>query len=175
METAVFCGVSLDGFIARANDELDWLMSGSAEKDDNGYKEFIATIDAIVIGRRTYDVVLGFGGWFYGKMPVFVLSTHELDRVPAEGVIERLSGELGQIYNELEERGFKRVYVDGGKTVQQFLRAGLIDRITISRLPVLIGTGIPLFGETEADIRLKLERVQEFPSGMVQCEYSIGR
>lgn len=172
MKASVFCGVSLDGFIARKNGGLDWL-EGDGPPDDHGYTDFIATVDALVIGRNTYDVVLGFGGWFYGKTPVFVLSGRDLDDLPEGGVVERLSGEPTDIYAELESRGYGHLYVDGGITVQRFLDAGLIDSMTVSRLPVLIGEGIPLFGPTSRDIRLDLEKVAEFPSGMVQCVYSV--
>lgn len=168
---SIFCGVSLDGFIARPNGELDWL-SGGGPPDDHGYDDFVATVDALVIGRKTYETVLGFGGWFYGEMPVVVLSTKELEKLPEGRNVERMSGYPAAIVAELESRRRNHLYIDGGLTIQGFLRAGLIDRMIISRLPVLIGEGIPLFGPTEKDIRWKLERVREFPSGMVQCEYS---
>lgn len=175
MRTSVFCGVSLDGFIARENGDIDWLTAGESGKEDYGYNEFIATIDALVIGRNTYETVLGFGGWFYGKKPVYVLSSRELGKLPEEGVVERMSGEPKAILKELESRGHQHIYVDGGITVQRFLRDDAIDRIIVSRLPILIGTGIPLFGETGHDIRLKLVSVKDFPSGMVQSEYTVER
>lgn len=105
-------------------------------------------------------------------MPVVVLSTKELEKLPEGRNVERMSGYPAAIVAELESRRRNHLYIDGGLTIQGFLRAGLIDRMIISRLPVLIGEGIPLFGPTEKDIRWKLERVREFPSGMVQCEYS---
>ncbi|QYO65314.1 dihydrofolate reductase family protein [Leptolyngbya sp. 7M] len=105
-------------------------------------------------------------------MPVIVLSSHELEKVPKGANVERMSGDPAEIMAELGTRDRRHIYVDGGLTVQGFLRAGLIDRMIISRLPILIGEGIPLFGPTEKDIRWKLGRVKEFPSGMVQCEYT---
>lgn len=171
---SVFCGLSLDGFIARPNGELDWLMDGG-QPDDHGYNDFVSTVDGLVIGRKTYETVLGFGGWFYGEMPVVVLSNGELKKLPEGGNVERMSGDPTRIVAELESRGRHHLYIDGGITIQRFLRAGLIDRMVLSRLPILIGDGIPLFGSTESDIRWKLERVKEFPSGMVQCEYSLLR
>lgn len=172
MRASVFCGVSLDGFIARKDGGLDWLK-GDGPPDDNGYDEFFATIDALVIGRNTFDVVLGFGGWFYGDKPVFVLSSRDLGTLPDAAVVERMLGNVSNIYAQLRSRGFEHLYVDGGITVQSFLNAGLIDRMTISRLPVLIGEGIPLFGKTLRDIRLDLETLKEFPSGMVQSVYAV--
>ncbi len=172
MKASVFCGVSLDGFIARKDGGLDWLK-GDGPPDDHGYNDFISTIDALVIGRNTYDVVLGFGGWFYGKTPVFVLSSRDLGATPEGGVVERMSGEPRYIYDELESKGFKNLYIDGGITVQKFLNAGLIDKLIVSRLPILIGEGIPLFGKTDRDLRLSLDDLRQFPSGMVQCSYSV--
>lgn len=172
MKASVFCGVSLDGFIARKDGGLDWL-EGDGPPDDHGYTDFVSSVDALVIGRNTYEVVLGFGGWFYGKTPVFVLSSRDLGSLPEDGVVERMFGDPTDIYAELESRGFNHLYIDGGITVQRFLDAGLIDRMTVSRLPVLIGEGIPLFGKTSKDIRLELEKVTQFPSGMVQTVYSV--
>lgn len=172
MKASVFCGVSLDGFIARKDGGLDWL-EGDGPPEDHGYTEFVSTIDAFVFGRNTFDVVLGFGGWFYGEKPVFVLSSRELNEIPEGSVIERLSGDPADIYADLMSRGYQHLYIDGGITIQRFLDAGLIDKIVVSRLPVLIGEGIPLFGKTSRDIRLDLENVREFSNGMVQCVYSV--
>src|SRR5206468_2731708 len=112
-------------------------------------------VDALLIGRGTYDVVLGMGGWFYGKKPVFVLSSKPLAPAPRGAVVEHMSGEPGKIAKQLDKRGIRHVYVDGGLTVRQFLDAGLIDRLIINRVPVLIGSGIPLFGPLARDIRVK--------------------
>jgi dihydrofolate reductase len=112
-------------------------------------------------------------GWYYGKKPVFVLSTKPLKPPPAEAVVERMEGEPASIVAKLEARGVKHAYVDGGLTVQQFLRAGLIQRIIITRVPVLIGTGIPLFGPVQHDIGLRHVATREFKSGLVQSEYEV--
>lgn len=172
MHTSVFVGMSLDGFIARPDGRFDFLKS--AEAGSHGYEEFMATVDALLIGRGTYEVVLSLGGWFYGKTPVFVLSTKPLASAPKEAVTERMCGEPREILKELEKRGLKHVYVDGGVTVQQFLDAGLIDRIIINRVPVLIGQGIPLFGSLSRDIKLKHIATRTLKGGGVQSEYHIG-
>ena len=153
MNTSLFVGTSLDGFIARSNAAFDFLSASGAERD-NGYEEFIARVDAIVMGRNTYDVVLPFPVWPYGPKPVFVLSTRSLPPAPAGSTVERLSGTPAEVLSELGNRGFQHVYVDGGITIQSFLRAGLIQRVVVTRVPVLIGTGIPLFGPVDADISL---------------------
>ena len=172
MQASVFVGISLDGFIARPNGDLDFLPRGGGEP--HGYAEFMASVDALVIGRKTFETVLGFGGWFYGKKPVFVLSSRPLPPVPAEAVVERLSGEPAGIVAQLEARGgIRHIYVDGGDTIQRFLRAGLIQRLIITRVPVLIGKGIPLFGALERDIALQHVATREFAGGLVQSEYRV--
>jgi dihydrofolate reductase len=169
---SVFVGISLDGFIARSDGRFDFLQSDEA--GPHGYEEFMATVDALLIGRGTYEVVLGMGGWFYGKKPVFVLSTRPLAPVPKEAVIERMSGAPHDIAAQLDARGIKHVYVDGGLTVQRFLEAGLIDRLIINRVPVLIGSGIPLFGPLSRDIALRHIATRTLKGGGVQSEYHIG-
>src|SRR5262249_50190223 len=128
----------------------------------------------LLIGRGTYEVVLNLGGWFYGETPVFVLSSKPLVQAPKRAVVERMSGEPREIVKELESRGLKHVYVDGGLTVQQFLEAGLIDRLIINRVPVLIGQGIPLFGKLSRDIKLRHIATRTLKGGGVQSEYHIG-
>lgn len=171
MKASVFVGTSLDGFIARVDGALDFLPPGGGEP--HGYEEFIATVDALVIGRKTYDTVLSFGGWFYGSKPVFVLSSRPLAPAPPEAVVERVSGPPADIAAALGARGFEHVYVDGGVTIQQFLAAGLISRLVITRVPVLIGSGIPLFGATPRDIPLRHVGTRHFAGGLVQSEYEV--
>lgn len=172
MKTSVFVGASVDGFIARANGTFDFL-SGEGGERDNGYEEFLATVDALVIGRNTYDVVLPFPTWPYGSKPVFVLSTRDLGPAPSGSVVERISAAPAEVFSLLEARGFQHVYVDGGFTIQAFLRAGLINRLVITRVPVLIGTGISLFGPVDADIRLEHVRTRQLSGGAVQSEYAV--
>jgi dihydrofolate reductase len=173
VNTSVFVGVSVDGFIARADGALDWLPAGGGE--EHGYEAFMASVDALVIGRNTYDTVLGFDQWPYGDKPVFVLSTRPIGPAPAGAVVERLSGEPAEIVSRLAAKGFQHAYVDGGITVQRFLRAGLIDRLVITRVPVLIGTGIPLFGDLPTDIRLGHVGTRQYATGLVQSEYVVLR
>lgn len=171
MKASVFVGTSLDGFMARTNGALDFLPPGGGEP--HGYDEFIATVDALVIGRNTFDTVLTFDPWPYGKKPVFVLSTRALPPVPPDAVVEHMSGTPSEIVSLLAARGIRHIYVDGGITIQRFLQAGLIQRLIVTRVPVLIGTGIPLFGPLQRDITLKHVRTQQYKSGLVQSEYAI--
>jgi len=169
IRASVFVGVSVDGFLARLDGSFDFLEAGGGEA--HGFEEFLATVDVLVMGRMTYEVVRAFTEWPYGDRPVFVLSTNAL---PADARIERLEGEPRDILARLEARGFKHVYVDGGLTIQRFLRAGAIDRLVVTRVPVLIGTGIPLFGPTEKDILLRHVATRAYSTGLVQSEYSLG-
>lgn len=174
MRTSVFVGMSLDGCIARANGAFDFLSTGGAERD-NGYEEFFATVDALVIGRKTYEIVLPFPKWPYALKPVFVLSTRPIAPAPEGASVERLSGSPAAILALVAARGLEHVYVDGGETVQRFLRAGLIDRLIITRVPVLVGAGIPLFGPVDADIRLTHVATRSLAGGAVQSEYRLDR
>ena len=172
MIASVFIGTSVDGFIARPNGELDFLPSGGGEP--HGYNEFIASVDAIVIGRKTFDTVVAFPEWPYGSKQVIVLSNHSLDFSCIRGaVVEQMSGAPADIFNQLAARGFQHIHVDGGITVQAFLRAGLIHRLTITRVPVLIGEGIPLFGSLARDIKLHHLATHHYASGLVKSEHGV--
>ena len=172
MKISVFVGTSVDGFIARPDDTLDFLSVRGA--GPNGYEEFVATVDVHVIGRRTFETVLGFDAWPYGKKPVIVLTNHPRTLKPPKGAnCEAMAGSPGQIVTRLAKRGFRHIYVDGGKTIQKFLRAGLVQRLVVTRVPVLIGDGIPLFGDLERDVRLKHVTTRVIRGGLVQTEYRV--
>jgi dihydrofolate reductase len=172
MNATVFVGTSLDGFIARTNDALDFLPAGGGE--DHGFTEFLASVDAVVMGRRTFEVVLTFGTWPYGTKPVVVLSSRPFDIPEFPGAaIERMSGTPAEIVARLAARGMAHIYVDGGITIQRFLAAGLIQRLVVTRVPVLIGSGIPLFGPLPHDVRLRHVSTRDYPSGLVQSEYLV--
>jgi len=171
VKASVFVGTSLDGFIARANGDLDFLEAGGGEP--HGYDEFIATVDALVIGRKTFETVLTFGSWPYGNKPVVVLSTRPLAPTPPGAMVERMSGAPADIVSQLAARGIGHIYVDGGITIQRFLEAGLIHRLIITRVPVLIGGGISLFGAVPRDIPLKHVATRHYASGLVQSEYLV--
>jgi dihydrofolate reductase len=166
-------GASLDGFIARPDGAFDFLAV--AEGEPHGYDEFIATVDAIVMGRNTYEVVRAMPDWSYGERHVFVLSTRDLPQEPAGARVERLEASPVEVCALLQARGYRHLYVDGGITVQSFLRADLIDSVTITRVPVLIGTGIPLFGALASDLALRHVATRVLASGAVQSEYAIPR
>ncbi len=173
MKASVFCGVSVDGFIARRNHDLDFLPE---EPEPHGYDEFVAGIDVIVLGRHTFEKVLTFispgGAWPYTKR-VVVLSSTPIDLSKIKGAIEQMSGTPQEIVAKLEKSGARHAYIDGGITIQRFLAAGLIQRMIVTRVPVLIGDGIPLFGPLPQDIRLRHVATRQYPSGLVQSEYEL--
>ncbi len=173
MTASVFVGISVDGFIARPNGNLDFLPEGGGEP--HGYNEFIASVDAIVIGRKTFETVLTFGPpWPYGDKRVVVLSSRPVDlSAAAGGVVEQMAGSPAEIVSQLAATGAHHLYIDGGITIQGFLRAGLIQRLIITRVPVLIGDGIPLFGSLAHDVRLRHVATRHYPSGLVQSEYLV--
>ena len=171
MTASVFIGVSVDGFIARKNDDLDFLPE---DAEPHGYDEFIASVDAIVVGRKTFEKVLTLGPWSYGDKRVVVLSSHPLDLSKAiGGVVEQMAGPPAEIVAHLAASGAHNLYIDGGITIQGFLRAGAIQRLIITRVPVLIGEGLPLFGSLPHDVRLRHIATRHYPSGLVQSEYEV--
>jgi dihydrofolate reductase len=174
VKCSVFVGTSVDGFIARPNGAFDFLTAGGeADGASNGYNEFFATVDALVMGRNTYEVVVAFPTWPYGEKPVFVLSHRPILPAPDGAVVEHLTGDPVAVHQELSGRGFHHAYVDGGATVQSFLRAGLIQRLVVTRVPVLIGTGIPLFGPVDGDIALTHVATRVIAGSGVQSEYAV--
>jgi len=171
MTISVFVGTSLDGFIARPNGALDFLPPGGGEP--HGYQEFIESVDALVIGRKTFETVLAFPEWPYGEKRVIVLSSSPLDLSQAAGVVEQMAGPPAEIVNKLAASGASHLYVDGGITIQRFLRAGIVDRLIITRVPVLIGEGIPLFGKLPHDVQVRHVATRSYQSGLVQSEYEV--
>jgi len=172
MMISVFVGTSVDGFIARPNGDLDFLPPGGGEP--HGYDEFMASVDTLVIGRKTFDTVLAFPDWPYGEKRVVVLSHAPVDFSGVRGGrVEAMSGTPAEIVARLAAGGVQQVYLDGGITIQGFLRAGLVDRLIVTRVPVLIGEGVPLFGALPHDVRLRHVATRSFPGGLVQSEYEV--
>jgi dihydrofolate reductase len=170
MKTIVYIGTSLDGFIARKDGDIDWLVQfEDSVKDD--YAEFISRIDATVMGRGTFEKVLTFPSWPYEK-EVFVLSTR-LKQIPdkLKGKATLLSMNPRELLNYLSNEGFSNIYVDGGKVVQGFLKEDCIDELIITKVPVLIGSGIPLLGDLDHDLQFKHVRTKVFSNGLVMSHY----
>jgi len=171
----VFIAPSLDGFIARKNGDIEWLLSRDDPSEDHGYESFIRNMDGIIMGRGSYEKVQTFEPWPYSK-PVLVLSK----LLASSPVPERLKGRVRfsdlsprAAMDMLAKEGWRRVYVDGGQVIQSFLREGLIADMVITQIPVLIGEGRPLFGSLSADIPLTHLGTKAFPSGLVQSHYRV--
>ena len=176
IKASVFIATSLDGFIARADGGLDWLtgVQSASPEQDYGYREFMDAVDTIVVGRNTFELVLTFDTWPYSGKNVVVLSSKPR-AVPPHLVdsVEWLSLPPQDLVGRLAARGATHLYVDGGKTIQGFLRAGLIDELIITRVPILIGTGVPLFGPLNHDVRLTHIATRQFENGFVQSNYRV--
>ena len=176
IKCSVFIAVSLDGFIARPNGEIDWLNDPSASAEageDYGYKAFMASVDVLVMGRKTYQQVLTFNEWPYSGKKVVVLSSGS-PKIPenVSASVEIMRGSPAEVLGQLLQHGVRHCYIDGGKTIQGFLNAGLIDEMTITQIPVLIGAGLPLFGKLDRDLRFQHVETKTYPNGFVQSRYS---
>jgi dihydrofolate reductase len=176
---SVFIATSLDGFIARKDGSLDWLDAANETVppgEDCGYREFMQSVDALVMGRNTFEKVLSFGDWPYGDTAVTVLSRNPIslpDSLPS--TVKHSSEDPQTLCKRLSNEGVKHIYVDGGITIQRFLAVGLVDDILITVIPVLLGEGIPLFGPLAQDIPLKHTGTKTFDFGFVQLQYDVNR
>lgn len=168
----VYIATSLDGYIARKDGSIDWLMDIPNPADsDYGFSDFIERIDGIVMGRNTFQTVVGFDEWPYSKR-VFVLS-RTLRHVPdhLSERVEIMSGEANEITDTLRSRGFNNLYIDGGKTIQGFLRKDMIDELIITRIPVVLGSGIPLFAESGLELKFDHVRSEVYENQLVKSWY----
>jgi dihydrofolate reductase len=166
---SVFLALSLDGYIARTDGSLDWLQSveDPTGQQDYGYASFLASIDAVVLGRNTYETMLAFTPWPLTGKRVIVLTHHPLEPAHGETV---LSGQLAPLFAQLGQEGVRRVYLDGGQTICQGLREDRIDDMTLSWIPILLGSGRPLFASLP-ESAWQLQQCQSFPRGLVQATY----
>lgn len=179
MKISIYMGVSLDGFIARADDGLDFLPN-PPDGDDMGFSAFMATVDVLVMGRRTFEVVAGFGvdGWPYGRTRLVVLSSSLRQEDLPPGTPDTVSVSalpLAELVATLAEAGVRHIYVDGGQTAHSFLAQGLVTDLTVTFIPVLIGAGISLWRPTGRDIRLALVESRVQAGGLVQSHYRVLR
>jgi dihydrofolate reductase len=176
-KTSVFVATSLDGFIARLDGSIDWLEAANKavpEGEDCGFSRFFATIDLLVMGRHTFEQVKAFGDWPYGRTPVLVLTRRHVDIPPALAGFVKSSNETPtELMQRMAMRGTRQVYVEGGLTVQTFIAAGLIDELTVTTIPILLGRGRPLFGQLTRDLQLEHQHTHAYPFGFVQSTYKV--
>lgn len=177
LEGHAFIASSLDGFIARTDHEIDWLNKQPLDGDDHGYEAFVARMDGVILGRHSFRKVRSFPEWPY-KKPVVVLSrTLTQDDIPAplrrDDRVRIAGTSPSRLAATLAAEGWRRAYIDGGATIQSFLRAGLLNEITITQVPILLGAGRRLFGPLEEDIDLELREVRSYRSGLVATRYRV--
>jgi dihydrofolate reductase len=177
LKASVFIATSLDGYIAKEDGSLDWLDAANAsvpEGEDCGYAAFMNSVDALVMGRKTYEKVRSFGSWSYGEKTVVVLSRKDLE-IPADlsKSVSHSSEDPKSLCSRMAESGMKRLYIDGGITIQRFLAEGLITDLTITVIPIVLGSGIPLFGRLSKDVPLKHISTKGYDFGFVQSTYEV--
>ncbi|KPF48843.1 hypothetical protein D621_15755 [beta proteobacterium AAP51] len=176
-QVEVFIATSLDGFIARPDGSLDWLMQAQATApagEDFGYAEFMAGVDALVMGRKTFETVLGFDPWPYGELPVWVMSRQQRLAIPEtlRPHVQHGGTEVAALLRQLAQQGVRRLYLDGGELIQSFLFEDLVDRITVTTVPLLLGQGRRLWGPLPADRAWTLQASRHWPCGLVQSCYA---
>lgn len=175
MKISVYIASSLDGFIARKDGSLDWLdRVGGFGEEDYGFKEFLNSVDAVILGRNTYDVAAKAPEevWPYGEKRLIVLSSKLRS---AKNFAEIFHGDVQELARKLRAEGISHVWIDGGETISQFLQVGLVDSIIISIIPVLLGSGVPLFRTIEKELSCRLRSAKPYPSGLVQVQYDLAK
>lgn len=172
---SVYIATSLDGFIAREDGSIDWLMEANTAVppgEDCGYAAFMNTVDVLIMGRNTYDQVAGFEPWPYsGKRVVVLTSRDVVFRQGPDILLEKSTEPPQKLLARLSVAGCKHAYIDGGKVIQSFLSKGLIDKITVTTVPILIGEGRPLFGPLASDMKLRVVHSRAFEFGFIQTTY----
>lgn len=184
MKCSVFIATSIDGMIAKKDGSVDWLHSaGNLNADmgsraDMGFNDYISSVDCMIMGRKCMEAISSMNltpeHWPYGSLRIIVLS-NSLKNLPAnmQGKVELYSGNLNDLISNLESEGFTHAYIDGGTTIRGFLKLKMINEITITRAPILLGEGIPLFGSIEQDIKLTESKAEAFPNDFVQVRYKV--
>lgn len=171
----VMMAITLDGYVARKDHSLDWLMKQNTADEDHGFAQFLASIDVIVMGSGSFRTVLGFNAWPYEKPVVVLSNTLTSEDIPSELAekVEVVGLSPQDMMAEMERRGWQRIYVDGGAIVQSFLKLGLIDDFKLAIVPILLGDGIRMFGDLTSDVDLELTHTKAFPSGLVELRYNV--
>jgi dihydrofolate reductase len=183
MKCSAYIATSVDGYIATIDGDVDWLhTSGNMEADmgseDMGFRSYIDSVDCMIMGRKCMEMIssmdLSPEQWPYGDMHIVVLSnTLKTPPENLHGKVELYSGDIESLILRLENNGFKHAYIDGGSTITSFINLKLINEITITRVPILLGDGIPLFGKTHKSVKLTNTQVSVFPNDFSQVKYSV--
>lgn len=172
MSNTVYIATSIDGYIARKDGSIDWLLEQpNPSGSDYGFAEFMDRIDGIIMGRNTFETVSAFDEWAYTK-PVFVLTntlTELSGKWASKGQI--VKGELSEVLQSLHDKNITRLYIDGGKTIQNFLKQDLIDEMVITRIPVLLGSGIPLFTDDLPELKFEHIATEVYDNVLIKSSY----
>lgn len=184
MKCSVFIATSADGYIATLGGNVDWLhTSGDQEADmsdspDMGFNDFISSVDCMVMGRKCMETLSSFNltpeQWPYGNIKIYALS-HSLTQAPVSlrDKVEMYSGDIGDLINKLESEGYEHAYIDGGTTITSFLNRQLINEMIITKAPVILGGGIPLFGKVAQPIKLTSAFARVYPNDYIQVKYTV--
>ena len=170
--TSVYIAVSLDGYIARSDGRLDWLQQMETPGEDYGYGSFFSSVDSVIVGRSTWEHATGFSPWPYEGKHVVVLTSRPAEPTRGEVIA---SGGFDKLLSTLHAADLRHVQFDGGKVIRQALAARVVDDLTVSIVPRLLGNGIRLFGRGLPDLRLQLVGSETYPSGLVQLRYRFGQ
>ena len=183
MICSIYVATSVDGYIATVDGGVDWLHSaGNLEADmgseDMGFQSFMDSVDCMIMGRKCMEMISSMNltpeQWPYGDVRIVVLSNTVKE--PPEnlrGKIEMYSGDIQELIIKLESSGFKHAYIDGGTTITSFINLDLVDEMTITKAPVLLGEGIPLFGKINKRINLEEANASVFPNNFIQIKYTV--
>jgi len=178
MKCSVYIATSVDGFIAKKDGSVDWLHTAGNPEADMGMTEYMASVDCLIMGRKCMETISNMNltpeQWPYGDTRIIVLS-NTVKQAPdnIEDRVEMYSGDLQALVSQLESEGHQHAYIDGGTTIQAFINLQLINEMTITRAPLLLGEGIPLFGKTIKDIKLKQAQATAFANDFVQVKYTV--
>ncbi|AWN74067.1 dihydrofolate reductase family protein [Legionella anisa] len=177
IKCSVFIATSMDGFISRDDGSIDWLMKVNSlvpEGEDGGYKSFISSVDGLIMGRNSFEQVLSFDEWPYGDLPVVVMSSKSIN-IPKhlQKCVSSSSEAPSALVERLAKKGMKHLYIDGGITIQKFIEEHLINELTITLIPILLGSGRSLFGPLKHDIGLELLETKNIGCSIVQLKYRI--
>lgn len=178
MKCSAYIATSADGYIATPDGGVDWLHSADNSEVDMGFGTFMASVDCMVMGRKCMEMIssmnLSSEQWPYGDTYIVVLS-HTVKAPPENltGKVNMFSGEIADLISELEGKGFKHAYIDGGSTITSFLNHRLLHEMTITKAPVLLGNGIPLFGKLDNQISLTESEATVFANNFIQIKYKV--
>lgn len=172
MKVTYYVASSLDGYIAREDGDVSWLETLDISMEDTGYNEFYSTVDALVMGRKTYEMIVSFGAWPYGDKPVWICSSNSITAI--EGCNLKVGRKPKEVYSAAKEMNIKHLWlVGGGSLASSFLETNVLTNISLSLMPILLGSGIKLFGEVPSPVNINKVSEKIHASGMLQLEYSI--